>query len=145
MRGHRVVIAPALSPPSEADNKGHYEDGERSGSREVEVREAKQSEEAASHEDNQPLTCIGRLGRQVDSQETVEETIDKTNKDLERTLEDRSGQVCIWVKDDTDQDGEARDSEDVVNGGRSDDERGNAWLMIYSEKLQKDKRSLTHL
>ena len=135
MRGHRVVIAPALSPPADSDNKGQDEDGERPGSRKVEVREAKQSEEAASHEDNKPLACAGRLSRQVDSQETVEETIDKTNKDLERTLEDRSGQVCIWVKDDTDQDGEARDSEDVVNGGRRDDECGNAWLMIYSQKI----------
>ena len=52
MRGHRVVITPALSPPAEADNKGHDEDGERPSSREVEVREAEQSEEAASHEDN---------------------------------------------------------------------------------------------
>ena len=138
MRGHRVVIAPALSPPAEADNKGHDEDGERPSSREVEVREAEQSEEAASNEDNQPLTCAGRLSRQVDSQETVEETIDKTNKDLERTLEDRTGQVCIWVKYDTDQDGEARDSEDVVNRGRRDDKSGNAWLMIYSQKILRE-------
>lgn len=126
MRTHRVVIAPALSPPAEAHNKGHDEDGERPGSGEVEVRETEQSEEAATHEDNQPLTRAGRLGWEIDSQDAVEDTIQQTNYDLERTLENRPGQVCAGVEDDPDQDGEAGDGEDVVNRGRRDDEGRNS-------------------
>ena len=125
VRTHRVVVAPALSPPAETDNKGHDEDGERPGSGEVEVRETEQSEKAASHEDNQPLARAGRLGREIDSQDAVEDTIHQTNYDLEWTLKNRPGQVCAGVKDDPDKDGEAGDGEDVVNGGRRDDECRN--------------------
>ena len=102
MRGHWVVIAPTLSSPAEADNKSHYKDGERPGSREVKVRKTEQCEEAASHEDNHPLTSAGRLGREVDGQEAVEDTVHQTNNNLKRALEDRPGQVIAGVEDDTD-------------------------------------------
>ena len=90
------------------------------------MRETKQSEEAAPHEDNQPLTSAGRLGRKVDCQEAVEDSVHQTNNDLERALEDRPGQVCAGVEDDADKDGEAGDGEDVVNRGRRNDKGRDA-------------------